>query len=486
MNTALRKTAPIILASLALAFIFNFLFFDKYIGVSIPIFTFILLGCLFFLGRKESRISLSKNWWLIILIMFFATMPAIRDNEFLTFLNILATLGLLMILAYQLVDTPAWLMKIHDYFSLGLVVPFRMLGGAFSSLATLGQFHSNDKNREITFKIIKGFFMAIPVLIVFGLLFSHADLAFSQLVSSLININISEYTFSYLFLLAFSFFAGLSFLSYIFFPKQFAVQSTEIIAPKFDKGLEVLVFLGLIGLLFLIFIIFQITYLFGGETNIINAGFTYAEYARRGFFELLMVAVLSILVLLYAEKHAGLAIRSYKFLIPALLLILEVAMTSVAAFKRLSLYIDVYGMTHLRFYVSAFIVLIFALLVLLAIKFIKNKPEQFFTFGSLLSVIAFLIAINFANPDALIIKKNIELYNSTKKLDVIYLQGLSADAMTEKLELYNILNGNDQKHLHQLILMEKQQLQNSAIDWQSANLSRYQALQQLQNLPEKE
>jgi hypothetical protein len=484
MNTALKKTAPIILVSLALAFIFNFLFFDKYIGVSIPIFTLLLLGCLFLLGRKDPRISLSKNWWLIVLIMFFATMPAIRDNQFLTFLNILATLGLLMVLAYQLVEIPVWLMKIHDYFSVVIVVPFRMLGGAMSSLSSLGQFHSNDKSREIALRVIKGIIMAIPVLIIFGLLFSRADLAFSQFADNLINFNISEYTISYLLILTFAFISALCFLSYIFLPKQFPIQSTEVISEKTDRGVEIAIFLGLIAILFLVFIIFQITYLFGGEANIVNAGFTYAEYARRGFFELLAVAALSILVLLYAEKHAGLAIHSYKFLIPSLLLIVEVALISVAAFKRLSLYIDVYGLTHLRFYVAAFIILILLLLALLAIKFINKKPEQFFTFGTLLSVSAFLIAINFANPDALITRKNIELYNSTKKLDIIYLDDLSADATTERLDLYNNLSGADKDYLQQILLMEKAKLKNKSIDWQSANLSRYQALQQLQNFPE--
>lgn len=485
MKTTFQKVLFIILISLGLAFIFNFLFFSKLIGISVAIFTFSLLAATFLFGLKDPQVSLLKNWWLVLLIMFFALMPAIRANEFLTFLNVVATFGLLMLLAYQLVDTPVWLMKIHDYLVLAIVVPFRMLGGALGSLSTLGQVHSNIKNREILLRILKGLFMAIPVLFVFITLFSHADLAFSQFINSIIEINISPESIRYTVLLIFAFLASLSFLSYIFSPKQFQTDtfSANTIQPA-DKGIEILVFLGLIATLFLVFIIFQITYLFGGETNIINAGFTYAEYARRGFFELLFVAVLSLLVLLYAEKHAGIAIKKPTFLIPALILIVEVGVVMVAAFKRLSLYIDVYGMTLLRFYVNAFIILLLILFVILAIKFIKSKPEHFFTFGTLLSVAAFLAIVNLVNPDAYITRTNIEQYSRTNKLDIIYLDDLSVDATAEKIELYNKLNGEEKALLQEILLNDQQQLQKNNIDWQAANFSRYQALELLKGFAE--
>jgi len=50
----------------------------------------------------------------------------------------------------------------------------------------------------------------------------------------------------------------------------------------------------LVDVLFVLFVIVQITYLFGGEANVTAAGFTYSEYARRGFGELVAVGVLSL------------------------------------------------------------------------------------------------------------------------------------------------------------------------------------------------
>src|SRR3989344_7998369 len=108
------KALYIILISLGLALIFNFLFFDKLIGISVLIMAIVLIGAVYLFGLHQ-KLSLRKTWWLILLIIFFALMPSIRDNEFLTFLNLCAILGLLMLLARELTGTPAFLMKFVDY-----------------------------------------------------------------------------------------------------------------------------------------------------------------------------------------------------------------------------------------------------------------------------------------------------------------------------------------------------------------------------------
>ncbi len=480
------KALYLILMSLGLALIFNFLFFDKLPGISVFIFALSLLGAVSLFGIYQ-QVSVQKTWWLIVLIAFFALMPSIRDNPFLTFLNLCATFGLLMIWAHELTGTPAFLMKLRDYVLLMTLVPLRMLGRALSTVTLIGQIHSHAKHRDVWVQTLKGVVMAVPLLIIFVILFAQADLVFSQFINSFVDITISERTAQYLVLLAFAFVAGLSFLSYIFFPKtqpEPIVKQAEAI-ERSDKGIEVMVFLGLIAALFLVFIGFQMTYLFGGETNIINAGFTYAEYARRGFWELLAVAMLSLLVLLASEKYADTETKKdNRFLIPTLLLIVEVAVIMVSAFNRLSLYIDAYGMTMLRFYVAGFIVLLFALFALLAIKFIYAKREQFFAFGSLLSIAVFLIVVNFVNPDAFIMKYNLEQYRQTGKIDHLYVRELSADAEPGKIEMYKKLDGEAKEDVRTLLQDHKNHLEESSQDWQSANLSRARALKVLEELEE--
>jgi hypothetical protein len=486
MNPTLLKAVRVILISLGLALIFNFLFFGKLIGISVLILVIILLGAVFLFGMQPQA-GLRKTWWLVCLIIFFALMPGIRANELLTFLNVCATFGLLMLLAHELAGTPAFLMRLKDYIILIVVVPFRMLARAFYTISLIGQIHSSVKHRDVWLRVFKGVVMAVPILIIFAVLFSQADLAFSQFIKGFVDITISQRTVQYLVLLVLAFVASMCFLSYIFFPKQAPLplapenSNTPANSPiQPSRGIEVLVFLGLISALFLVFIGFQITYLFGGEANIINAGFTYAEYARRGFWELLAASFLSLLVLLASEKYAGIGLKKdRRFLIPALGLIAEVAVVMVSAFKRLSLYIDAYGMTMLRFYVAGFIVLLLALFIILTVKFIKSKQEQFFAFGTLLSIAAFLIIVNVVNPDAFIVKFNMAQYNRTGKLDASYLRELSADAEPEKIELYNKLGDEDKEVVRGLFQKEKEKLQRASVNWQSANLSRTRGLKLL-------
>lgn len=485
MDRPLLKALYIIAISLGLAVTFNFLFFDALPGISVFIFNIILLGAVWLLGlRQQARFW--KSWWFCLPILFFALMPAIRASEFLTFLNVCAVWGLLMVLAQGLVGTPAFVMKLGDYFRLITLVPLRMIGKAFSTVELVGQIHSTVKHRDVWVRIIKGVLMAVPALLIFGLLFSQADLAFSRFLNSFFNITITERTRQYLSLLLLAFVAALSFLSYIFFPKDTAPAATleknDVAAPS-GRAIEVLVFLGLIALLFLVFIAFQITYLFGGEANIMNAGFTYAEYARRGFWELLAVAVLSLVVLLVAEKYAGSEKkRNKQFLVPALILIAEVIVVIVSAFKRLSLYIDAYSLTMQRFYAAGFILLLFGLFILLAVKFIRSKPEQFFTFGALLSAIVFLAVVNIVNPDAFIAVSNMEQYYRTGKLDVAHVGGLSADAAPWKVELYKKLEGDNKEILRGLLQKEKDRLEKNSPYWQAANLSRARALKMLREV----
>jgi len=484
MDRAILKTSLIILASLGLAFLFNFLFFEKQIGISVLIFNIILLATVFLLESRR-RTQFKKTWWLVLAILFFTLMVGIRANELLTFLNVCAAFGLLVLLANELIGIPAPLMKLRDYLIFVFLAPLRMLGRALSIISLIGQIRSTVKHRDIWVRAIKGAIMAVPILIIFAILFSQADLVFSSFVNNFFNINISERAAQYIVLLLFAFVASLSFLSYIFVQKQTQpalAREKSGVSAQSGREIEMMVFLGLISVLFLVFIVFQITYLFGGEANIAKAGFTYAQYARRGFWELLAVAMLSLATLFASQKYAGIESKKEKrFLIPALILIAEVAIIIVSAFKRLSLYIDAYGMTEQRFYAAGFIMLLSVLFILLAIKFIKTKKENFFTFGALLSIMAFVAAVNIMNPDAFIAKYNIEQYDRTDKIDVIYMgYYLSTDAENWKIELYKKLQGEDKNALRELLQKQKDYLQKNSGNWQSTNFSRGRALKLLQ------
>jgi len=133
------------------------------------------------------------------------------------------------------------------------------------------------------------------------------------------------------------------------------------------------------------FILFQLTYLFGGKANISLQGFTYAEYARRGFFELITVAAISLLLLLGVEKYVVKKEATHfgEFKILGTALVIQVGLIMASALRRLSLYEQAYGFTVLRLYSHVFIIFLAVVFGFLLYKIHKIRrriilPIMFF------------------------------------------------------------------------------------------------------------
>jgi hypothetical protein len=84
--------------------------------------------------------------------------------------------------------------------------------------------------------------------------------------------------------------------------------------------------------------------------------------------------------------------------------------------------------------------------------------------------------------DAFIVRSNLEQYNQTGKVDAFYVGTLSADAQTEKMELYNKLEGEPKETLRAILQNQKDKLEKNNDHWQSSNVARVRALELLEKL----
>src|SRR6185503_13517356 len=158
--------------------------------------------------------------------------------------------------------------------------------------------------------VARGLAIAAPLIVVFGALFMSADAVFAQLVSNLIHFDFPRIAGH---VLLFSIAAWLStgylrgFLTGTELPlpdRREALEGRGLLLPKRPTlGItEVATALAAINLLFLVFVIVQFRYLFGGDALVqVTADLTYADYARRGFFELVFAIVLVVPLLLAAD-----------------------------------------------------------------------------------------------------------------------------------------------------------------------------------------
>jgi len=305
----------------------------------------------------------------------------------------------------------------------------------FNSLAThLGRIKGDRRLSSI----LLGTLIALPFLLIFLALFTSADQLFAKSFSSLFSdVKLGEYALKTLRDCIVSvYFLASGFTMFARLHKQATDEVGNHLMPANETS--VITFLALLNILFIVFVGYQIAYFFGGQALVTAQGLTYADYARSGFFQLLVVAGLVFVLTWILYRATNMQNRIIGLLTVALGI--ETGVIIASAISRLLLYIDMYGLTLARWWAMESILIIgFTLLacaigVLMKINYRKMSKGVF-----LLVLIAVSLSLT-ANSEAFIAQYNISRYLSgqTRWLDTMYLlNNLSADAYPALTELAN-------------------------------------------------
>ncbi len=158
-----------------------------------------------------------------------------------------------------------------------------------------------------------------------------------------------------------------------------------------------------------------------------TAGLTYAEHARSGFFQLLVVAALTLGVLL-ALRAAVVAIDR-RFVVLAEVAVVLTLLLVGGALRRLALYEQAYGLTLLRLFAVLFAVWIGGVFLLLAATLAGlGRRRAWFVPAALALGLAGLLVLNVANPEALLVRRNVDRLAGTDRFDPDAMAELSDDA----------------------------------------------------------
>jgi hypothetical protein len=259
-----------------------------------------------------------------------------------------------------------------------------------------------------------------------------------------------------------------------------AMRATKATAQKFSLGaVEVGVVLGLLNVLFACFVLVQFRYFFGGAARVMSiTELTYAEYARRGFFELTWVAglVLPLLLITHAllqrRDHAALAERIFRTLAGTQVALLFVIMASAVA--RMRLYQSEYGLTELRLYTTAFMLWLGLVFLWFAWTVLVRSRRERFACGALVAAFVTIGLLHLLNPDAYIVRANTAHARAGRAFDAEYAATLSADAVPALIFAMPSLSREERCYVARELTVRWSRPVSEG-DWRTWNLARSRA-----------
>ncbi|MCE9669068.1 DUF4173 domain-containing protein [Myxococcus stipitatus] len=458
-------------------------------GVSFPVVVVALVAALAFLGGREALQRARPNAWLLAPLGVVSCFVAVRASPWLTTLNVLTAVVLVLMLSHFWSSGRVERLGLWGYPAVvlstvarGLLLPFSMTREAVDMRAA-----GRLLPRVLPF--VRGLLIVVPVLGVFAVLLTSADVAFGAAMGRLLAMDLDvllanavSWAFGTLLFSA----ASAAFLGHalrrraVWAAPELGEQEVAPAAPRLGLT-EALMLVLAVDALFGVFAGFQVTYLFVGDATSPAPGYTYAQYARRGFFELMLVSLLTLGLVMalarWTRREAPLARRVFQ--VGTSLMVGLTLVIVASAVKRMTLYEDAYGYTRLRLFTHVFMV---ALGVVLAWRCVTLwwRPERF-AVGAFVTALASVLAVNVINPDALIVRLNLARDTSEEALDVLYLAGwLSEDAVPE------LAKARDDARLgegFQRALRDRFLRDGDTPTWPEWNLGRWRARRALEAAP---
>ncbi|MBT2224838.1 DUF4153 domain-containing protein [Nonomuraea sp. NEAU-A123] len=269
------------------------------------------------------------------------------------------------------------------------------------------------------------------LLLVFGLLFASADAVFATYLERLTTTPDWAESVP---LRIFLFVVGAVLLAAVVLVALRPVVDPVGPEVKFAVTRSIwLVPLTAVNLLFAAFVAVQITALFGGNAWVLKtAGLTYAEYARQGFFQLVIVSLFVLGIVAVAGGLLRTERRERWLLAGQLGVLCALTMVVLAsALHRMDLYTDAYGLSRLRLSVQATVWWLGALLALVMLAGaarLLGRGSGWLPRTIVLVTGLGLGAFAIVNPDLQVAQTQVEV-RGVAKLDADYLGDLGAEAV---------------------------------------------------------
>lgn len=438
---AARKTAQSSkgIAAALFAAGFSVLFIETvFLGepaVSVFLLTLLYSGFILWYFHDKGKTLNRQGVLLTLPITVISLSFALFYNPSGLFLRAVTLLCLLCIQLVLLSDTGAGNPFTFDMLvraaSAAISRPLSNLDLGFISLGTIKK--SRGKKTAIAFKAAGGLLLSLPVALLLLTLFMQADAIFESRVQQLLaatNISFGR-VFGDLFL---GFLMAVYAAAVLIYAKSEGNNIPRREGKRFLDPIGAATFLGTVNVVMLLFVGFQFTYLFFGGANSLPDGLTYAEYARRGFFELAAASALcfgiAVLVMAFCRQRDGALPLGVRMML--LIMCGGNGMVLASAVKRMLLYVGVYGLSIRRALTLWLMAVIAVSLIWMLLRCLFARLPVQRLIGS--TVIAGVCLLSLCNLDRTVARYNVERYLADplqSEIDVSYFHELSYAALPE-------------------------------------------------------
>ena len=426
---SMKKHFPFFgIGSFLYAVFYTFCLYKNASGITYPFFVAGTL-CYFFFSMQKLGVPYKKDSiFCIVSIILLGISNCLTNSPQLLFMNKCGIFVLSFVLMiHTIYQNKNW--NFPKYF-----IAFCQMTGLFfvnmyrpiSDMVSYFDEQKQDKNKKKSYflPVLIGITITIPVFVFMTLLLASADAVFSNILSDLF----ASFNFSTIF--------EILILSVIVLFCSYSVYATlcmknvkeEVNDYRLFDPIIAIIVTAALSALYLIFSVIQILYLFIGNMQL-PEGYSYSGYAREGFFQLLAVCILNLMIVLICLY----LFRENKALKAILTIISGCTFIMIlSSALRMLMYINRYNLTFLRIFVLWSLAVIFLLMAGVTIFIHKNR-FPLFTY-SMVIVTVFYIGLSFAHPDYWIASYNLNPAHMgyLDEYDVSdsrkYLRSLSADA----------------------------------------------------------
>ncbi len=372
------------------------------------------------------RLRSRQSQVLVGVAAFFGVAASIRASPWLVSLNLLAAASLLVVAVSVSTDGRVGDLNVRDLAKR----PRGMLADVAGGIGFMYRFvalNNGEHQRRQLGAVVSGAAFAIPIVVVLVGLLASADALTAATLDVLLGTGVIDHTFVAL--------AGFVVGGGLLFGAACLDEERSPDCTRFVGATEALVVLGAIAAVFLGFTALQVAGALGVAENVLDSPAATSEWAREGFFQLLWASGIALIVMLVLDAITKRASpRSTKVFgrLSALTAGLTVLVVG-AAVVRIVRYADTFGLTMLRLYSGLFAVWIGIVFVLHGLRSLRpHRWGRRFVGGSLVAGLGILVALNLANPEAIVVNWHAA---NPERADTAYLvRDLSDDSVPALIE----------------------------------------------------